>query len=334
MRKLLFLLITLTALWSGYWFVGSSFIRTAANDWIAAQAANGITAETSELSVAGFPNRFDLTAEGIRFADPASGIGWQAPFAQVFAMTWKPWHIIAALPPDQTVTLPGEEIAVTSEGLRASLRARPTLDVPLAMAIVETGPLAATSSEGWTHALDKAVLSLGAATGTPNAYDIAADIAGLAPDPALLRQIAPDGTLPTEVSTVRLRATATLTAPLDRHAGQTNPRLAALTLSDLGVSWGEVTLTADGSIAPDDQGLASGRINFTIANWRTVIPILVAAGTIRPQLARTAETMLEGLARQTGDPEVLKIPLTMQDGWMSFGPIPLGPAPALMPPTG
>jgi hypothetical protein len=334
MRKLLFLLVTLTILWSGYWFVGSSVIRSTATSLIAAQAANGVTAETSSLSVAGFPNRFDLTAEGIRFADPASGIGWDAPFAQVFAMTWKPWHVIAALPPEQTVTLPGQEVTVTSEDLRSSLRARPAASLPLAMAIVESGPLSATSSLGWTFAAEKAVLSLGAAGGTPNGYDIAADIADLAPDPALLKLIAPEGGLAATISEIRLRANAILTAPLDRHAGETQPRLATLALTDLAVTWGEVSLTAEGSIAPDDQGLAAGRINFTIANWRRILPILVASGTVRPQLARTAETMLEGLARQTGDPEVLKIPLTLQEGWMSFGPIPLGPAPAMIPPSG
>jgi hypothetical protein len=334
MRKLLTLLIVLTVLWSGYWFVGSFAVRNAVDDWFAAQAEGPLTAEKSDLTVAGYPNRFDLTLEGLNIADRASGIGWQAPFAQVFAMTWKPWHIIAALPPEQVVTLPDQEVTITSDGLRTSVRARPTLDMPLAMAIVESGPITATSSLGWTTGADKAVVSLGAATGTPNAYDLAADIAGLAPDPALLLQMAPDGSLPATIAEIRLRATATLTAPLDRHAGQTNPRLAAVTLSDLGITWGEVTLTAEGSIAPDDQGLASGRINFTVANWRKVMPILVVSGTVQPQLARTVETMLEGLARQTGDPEVLRIPLTLQDGWMSLGPLPLGPAPVLMPPSG
>jgi hypothetical protein len=334
MRKLLFLLVTLTALWSGYWFVGSSVIRNTATDMLAAQSARGLTAETSSLSVAGFPNRFDLTAEGINFADPASGIGWQAPFAQIFAMTWKPWHIIAALPPEQTVIVPGQEVTITSEAFRASVRARPSADLPLAMAIVESGPLSATSSLGWTHALEKAVLSLGAASGTPNAYDITADVAGLAPDAALLKQLAPEGGLPPTISDIRLRATATLTAPLDRRAGETNPRLAAINLADMAATWGEVTLTASGGIAPDDKGYAEGRIEFTVTNWRQVMPLLVASGTVRPQLAQTVETMLEGLAKQTGDAEVLKLPLVLEDGWMSFGPLPLGPAPVLLPPTG
>jgi hypothetical protein len=334
MRKLLFLLVTLTVLWSGYWFVGSSVIRSAATNWFAAQAAPGLTAENSSLAVAGFPNRFDLTVEGVRFADPASGIGWEAPFAQIFAMTWKPWHIIAALPPSQVVSLPGQEVTITSEGLRASVRARPAGSLPLAMAIVESGPLAATSSLGWTHAAEAAVVSLGEVNGTPNTYDVAADIAGLAPDAALLLLLAPEGGLPPMISEIRLRANATLTAPLDRHAGDTNPRLAAVKLTDMAVTWGEIALTAEGGIAPDDKGFAAGRINFTVTNWRRVMPLLVASGTVRPQLARTVETMLEGLAKQSGDPEVLKIPLTMQDGWMSLGPLPLGPAPVLMPPTG
>uniref|UniRef100_UPI00286B8E0E DUF2125 domain-containing protein n=1 Tax=Tabrizicola sp. TaxID=2005166 RepID=UPI00286B8E0E len=125
MRKLLWVLITLSALWSGYWFVGSSAVRNGAEQWFADQAAQGMTAENTGLSVSGFPNRFDLTVEGIRFADPKTGIGWEAPFAQVFAMTWKPWHIIAALPPEQTIRLPDQDIGLTSTGLRASARARP-----------------------------------------------------------------------------------------------------------------------------------------------------------------------------------------------------------------
>jgi hypothetical protein len=202
------------------------------------------------------------------------------------------------------------------------------------MAIVESGPLAATSTQGWTHSAEKVVLSLGVAAGQPNDYDIAADIAGLAPDATLLVRLLPEGGLPPTISEIRLRATATLTAPLDRHAGKTQPRLAAVNLTDLTVTWGEIALKAEGGIAPDDKGLAAGRINLTVKNWRTVMPILVASGTVRPQLARTAETMLEGLARQTGDPEVLKVPLTMQDGWMSLGPIPLGPSPVMIPPSG
>ena len=132
MRKLLFLMVALVALWSGYWFVGSNAVRKGVNGWFADAAAQGLVAENTGVTVAGFPNRWDLTVEGLQLADLDAAFGWKAPFVQVFAMTWKPWHIIAAFPPEQTVFVPDDVITLTSEDLKASLRAAPSTDLPLA----------------------------------------------------------------------------------------------------------------------------------------------------------------------------------------------------------
>ena len=151
MRKLLFLLILGTGLWSGYWFAGSSAIKSGADgQWFADQAQRGMVAEKigARPSV-GFPQ--PLRSDGrrahlCRSRSPASA--WQAPFAQVFAMTWKPWHIIAALPPEQVVTLPDQSLTVTSEALKASLRAKPSADLPLAEIRIAGNALALASSQG------------------------------------------------------------------------------------------------------------------------------------------------------------------------------------------
>ena len=333
MRKLLFLLVLATLLWSGYWFAGSSVLRQGAEDWFANAAARGLTAEKTNLTVAGFPNRFDLTVEGLRLSSPASGLEWQAPFAQVFAMTWKPWHIIAALPPDQTVTLPGQTVTVTSSGLLASLRARPSPDLPLAMLVAEADSLSARSSQGWTLAADRSVISLAAVPESASDYLLSVDIANLAPDPARLRDLLPNGDLPPALAVTKLRATVTLAAPLDRHL-RGDPQVLALDLTETLVSWGDVLLAAQGRIAPDDQGYAAGRIEISLTNWRRILPLMVATGAVQPELAPTVETMLAGMAQQTGDPEVLKLPLVLEGGWMSLGPVPLGPAPLLLPPSG
>jgi hypothetical protein len=334
MRKLLVLLLLGTGLWWGYWFVGSTAVRNGVEQALADAASRGVIVQTPDVSVSGFPNRFDLTVEGVDFLDPATGTGWQAPFFQVFAMTWKPWHIIAVMPPEQVVILPDEAVTVASQGLRASARARPSTDLPLAMAVVESGALSIRSDRGWNLEAGRSVLSLGAAAGGGNAYDLSLDIAALAPDPGFLLQLAPDGSLPPELEVIRLRATATLTAPLDRHAGATRPRIAAVDLTDALIGWGALSASAKGSIAPDDQGLAAGRIDFTVTNWRRIMPILVASGSVRPELAPTVEKMLESLAELSGDAEVLELPLVLEKGWMTLGPLPLGPAPVLMPQTG
>ncbi len=340
MRKLMFLLILATVIWSGYWFVGSSALRQGAEQWFVDQAAGGMTAEKTALRVTGFPNRFDLTVEGLRLADPQSGIGWQAPFAQVFAMTWKPWHIIAALPPEQVVTLPDQAVTLTAEGLRASLRAKPATAVPLAAVIAESGPFTATSTAGWTVGAAKAVASLSVdeevpgAGDAPNAYVLALDIVDLAPDPAAIERLVAEAGLPRTIAVVKLLATATTTASLDRFASDTNPRLAALDLTESLVTWGDLSVTATGRIAPDDQGFAAGRIEIAVTNYQRLVPALVAAGVIKPELSQTVGNMLAALAQDSGDPDLLQMPLVLEGGRVSLGPLPLGPAPLMVPPGG
>ena len=340
MRKLLVLLLVGSALWSGYWFVGSNAIRQGAEDWFAQAASQGLEAETASLDVVGFPNRFDLKLTGVSLRDPAQGIGWQAPFAEVYAMTWKPWHIIAALPPEQVVTLPDQSVTLTAEGLLASVRARPATDVPLAAVVVESGAFQAQSTAGWTAGAARAVASVSAdeevpgAGDAPNAYVLSVALTDLAPDPAALQKIVAEAGLPPQIATVRLLATATLTAPLDRFASQTNPRLATLDLTDSLVAWGDLSITATGAIAPDDNGFAAGRIDFSVTNYQRLVPALVAAGAIKPEIAQTVENMLAALAQETGDPNLLQLPLILEGGRVSLGPLPLGPAPRLIGPTG
>jgi len=334
MRRLLFLLVFGTVIWSGYWFIGSSALRQGAEQWFADQSAQGITAQKSTLVVRGFPNRFDLTVEGLRLADPTGETGWEAPFIQVFAMTWKPWHIIAALPPEQTIRLPDQEISIASSGLMASLRARPATDLPLAAVVVESGAVRALSSQGWTVGADKAVASARAVDGQASAYDLALDVAGLAPDQAQMTVLTAETDLPATVSVIHLLARATLTAPLNRHAGETQPQLAALDLTEAQLTWGPLSISANGGIAPDAAGFAAGRIDIDVTNWDRLVPVLVAAGAIKPELSQTVQNMLGALANEGGDPAILKLPLVFAAGRMSLGPLPLGPAPMLMAPTG
>lgn len=334
MRRLLFLLVLGTVIWSGYWFIGSSAVRQGAEQWFADLPAQGITARKSALSVTGFPNRFDVTVEGLRLAHPKGEFGWEAPFAQIFAMAWKPWHIIAALPPEQKLRLPDQELVITTDGLLASLRASPTTDLPLAAAVAESGVFRVTSSQGWTAAAEKAVASVRAVEGQASAYDLGLDIAGLAPDPVQIAALTAKTDLPATVSVIHLLARATLTAPLNRHAGNAQPQLAALDLTEALVTWGPLSITASGGIAPDAEGIAAGRIDIDVTNWDRLVPVLVVSGAIKPELAQTVQNMLGALANEGGDPAILKLPLVFGEGRMSLGPLPLGPAPMLMAPTG
>ena len=55
----------------------------------------------------------------------------------------------------------------------------------------------------------------------------------------------------------------------------------------------------------------------------------MALGLVKPDIAPTVERMLEVIAAQSPDLDVINITLSCQDGRMSLGPLPLGPAPRL-----
>ena len=90
---------------------------------------------------------------------------------------------------------------------------------------------------------------------------------------------------------------------------------------------------AKGQIEPDADGFASGRVEIEVTNWQRLIPLLIVTGAVKPEVAPTVENMMAAMAKQGGTPDVLKLPLTLASGRMSLGPLPLGPAPMLLPPT-
>ena len=342
MRKLLFLLLTATAIWSGYWFVGSSAIRNGVEDWFANQGRTGVVAEKSGLSVAGFPNRFDVTVDGLRLSDPKSGFSWNAPFVQVFAMTWKPWHVIAAFPPEQVLTLPDQTLTITSTGLVSSLRVKPAMDAPLAEARIAGTTLSMDSDLGWTLVLGEFTAGLRAEPALgPSTYELGFDLAPIIPDPAFLVAVKavaipdlPSPDFPDEIELLSGTLYLTASAPLDRHAGTSRPYLTRVEIKRVDFTWGQLAANASGLIEADGNGFAAGKVTVEITNWDRLPALLVAAGVVKPEVAPTIANGMRALAAQSPEISVLSLTLEMADGRMSFGPFPLGPAPLMVPPSG
>ncbi|MGV8988436.1 MAG: DUF2125 domain-containing protein [Cypionkella sp.] len=324
MRYILWLCLALGILWGGYWFVGSRAIEQSVTAWIADQQAAGLVAENSGIAVEGFADRFDLTVSNPHFADPLSGWGWKAPFAQVLAMTWKPWHLIAALPHTQEVDLAdGQKITVGSTRLMASLLLRPSLALGFTRAVVESEGLTLSSDAEWTAAAEKTVLAVENDATRKNTLHLGADITSLTLPETISQVPELGGTM----AMVHLDASVSLSQPIDLN--MMNPQVLAASLKALHIAWGTLDLTAEGQIKPDAQGFAEGKIDLHLKGWRSVPAVVVALGLVPPQNEVTVQRMLEYLAAASPDPEVLSLPLTFSEGYMSLGPLPLGPAPQL-----
>ncbi|MDE3120385.1 MAG: DUF2125 domain-containing protein, partial [Paracoccaceae bacterium] len=76
-------------------------------------------------------------------------------------------------------------------------------------------------------------------------------------------------------------------------------------------------------------GVPDGKIDLRVQNWEGLPQILAGLGVIKPDVAPTVHNMLTELAKGSKDPTVIDLPLYFAKGWMSLGPLPLGPAPRI-----
>lgn len=329
MRALLWIILVAAALWGGYWFAGAKATEQAVSGWFAAQDGRPVAAQHQGIAVRGFPNRFDLTITQPEIRDAETGTGWSAPFAQIFTMTWKPWHLIAALPQEQTLSLPGQDLTISSTVMQGSLVLVPGMDLTLDRLSTESDGITVRSSAGWAVSATSANLATRRAPDSAMGHQIWAELTTVTPDAAFRMALSPLSDLPEQIERLRLDGTVTLSAPVDRHLATTRPDLQALTVKEALLVWGDLTVSGKGDIVPTADGTAEGRIDIRIDNWRKLVPVLVAAGLVTPEVSETVTRAMELMAAQDGTPDVLDVPLVFASGRMSLGPIPLGPAPRL-----
>lgn len=328
MRKLIFLILGLSILWFGYWFVGSSAVENGFRSWLEQERSQGIQTQYETLATRGFPNRFDTTVTGLSVRDPVSGLGWSAPFFQIFALTYKPNHIIAVWPNRQTVQTATDEISVNNDHLRASVVFKPGPSLAFDRASLETENLSLVSDNGWTTDLGAALASARQSVARTNSYDLALTADGLRPPKAIRELFGPGSNLPATLEHIVMAAVLEFDRPWDRYvADGSTPVLQAISIEKFQAEWGNLGLAADGEVQVDRAGVPTGRINIRAKNWREMFQIAVRAGFVDPNVSQTAENLLEILAQLSGDPDTLAAPLSFQNGRMSFGPIPLGMAP-------
>jgi hypothetical protein len=328
LRKLYWIVGILAVLWSGYWALGTYALRQGAYQAIAEATRNG-NFISPDIASAGFPTSFDITLERLDIGSAESGLRWETPSLRLQAAAWRPWHLVALLDDQHSFAMATEDITLSVDDARASLTVTPDSSLTLSQLAVTLIQPMVQSSRAWKGSADLAEVQVNLLPNGPaNSYAVVADAINTVLDPTFVAATGLDRT----ISRIDLDATLSFSAPIDRHAGATKPQITAVTLQGLKIEWGQVVLSADGSITADTDGLAKGRIDLTVQGWRRLVPAMVGIGAITPEVAPSVTGFLNAMAAQGGDPETLAIPLVYQNGVGTFGPIPLGPAPRLIAP--
>lgn len=348
MRALLALVMVAAVAWGGYWYAGSRAVLAGARAALAELRDQG-RGDAAGVTLAGFPSRFDLTIEAPRLTGEVGALGWEAPFLQIFALSYQPHHLIAVWPHEQVLTVAGRRLTLNSTDMRASAVAGASLSLPLDHATMVARGLTLTSEAGWDASLrelrlalrragpggagaDKAGVALAAAPAFVDDgrdQQIGVALGDLAGGTGLRALIDPAGRLPALLETATLTAILSFDRPIDRYAAETGARITAIRdiIGDL--RWGDITVSLRGALIISASGLPEGQITVTAREWRRLLAALTEAGAIRPEVAPTVTRMAEALARGSGDPAELTLPLDLGSGWISLGPFPLAPLPRL-----
>jgi len=330
MRKLVWLVAVLAALYAGYWFVGRSQIAARAEAALQQVDAGPLDLTYSDLSVVGFPSRFDTTLRDPALADPAAGWAWAAPWLQVFALSYRPNEVIVLFPEEQRIMVGTTELTLVSSDMRASARVRPNAALSFAEATFDIQTPRLRTSEGAELAIARLLLAARDAGGEANDYDIYAEATGVVLPEFIRLGLDPEGALPPLIRELRIDGAARFAAPLDRHGmAQGLPAIEAATLRDIAFTWGDIAIRASGEIAPDDQGRASGEIALSAANWEQALGLARAAGALNEGAVLTYSAMARNLDESPDDPTTLTVTLRLSDGVLSLGEYPIGAAPML-----
>ncbi|WP_164727028.1 DUF2125 domain-containing protein [Shimia sediminis] len=327
MKRLVIVVLIAALGWSAYWFIGATGVKTGFVAWFDQRQTEGWQAEASDVSVSGYPNRFDTTFTNIALADPDTGVAWTAPFFQLFALSYRPNHVIAIWPENQQLAFPDQKLSISSTDTKASLVLGAATSLPLERSNFATQDLTITSTADWQLSADSLQLALHRQD-DPNTYRFALTTTGFAP-PVSYRL--PSGqAMPRTLQTVEADIFAGFDRPFDRASledARPQPTWVEVKLAE--IAWGDLRLQASGRVTVDNTGYPTGEITLRATNWRDIIEIARQSDQIGQGVLDAVEQGLELLSGLSGNPKTLDIPLNFKNGTTRLGPVAIAPAPRL-----
>jgi len=309
MRRLLTILVPLVAivlgLWAGGWYIATRQLIAALDRWADERRAEGWHVAYGPPSPAGFPTKVAVEIPDPTLAAPAGGAGaiawsWQAPSVRVEIVPWRLDRVVLRNRGENRVSARrgDQEIAATLSSDAAAVRleagrpqdaghyvvelAQPKLQldrpVELGVQARELGvDLRLSRTPPGDHLTVAAVLGVGV-------VDLAAaplDKIGAAPITANLNAELL-GAIPA--------------GPLDRAVASWRDDGGTIEIRRLFVKTSAISVTANGTVALDDEMRPIGAASAAIGGYAEAIDQLTAT-------------------------RVLNVPISAQNGWLYVGPV-------------
>jgi len=313
------------------WFAMAFATERVVAAWLGDRASDGWVVHYSAIDTGGFPARFDTEISTLDLADPETGWAWSAPVFQLGHAALRPDHVRVDWPATQTLASPHERLTIEATEIWADLDVQPTNRFALDASTTVMRAVDITSNLGGRMALERGDLQVTRVPGQEAEYDIRFEATGMTPPADVTALLDPAGLLPDTADIARYEARMRFDRPWDLSAIEVaRPQILALSLTEMRAQWGQLLFRASGELTVDETGRATGEIAVRAENWRDMLEIGSRAGAISPGMRSAAERALGFVAGLSGRPEDIDATLRLDEGFVFFGPLPIGEAPRLI----
>lgn len=326
MRKFLWIFPAMAVVVVGYWFGAAYLMTRAVENWMQERYNLGWAADVAQVETTGFPMSFETTLTDIRLADPNTGLGWVAPNLTITSPSTNPSNIFVTLPQIHSLLILDQRVDLTNDAFGAQLHTKGRSQMLVERAGLNITTLQSTNLGDSDISLQDGVLTA-QRTGEAS-YDLTLVAHDVKPGAVLKLAIDPENRLPDVFSTFEIAANISFDRPWDKAAieeRRPNPTRIDLRLAQ--ATWGRLDLKLAGVWDIDPEGNPNGKMTVKATNWREILTLATDMNIMTEAVAKTAESLLGGLAQAAGPPNTLDIPLTFAGGKIWLGFIPLGNAP-------
>ncbi|MEM8655750.1 MAG: DUF2125 domain-containing protein [Pseudomonadota bacterium] len=330
MRKVMWIAALAALAWCSWWWVASASLRGAVTTWFDARAAEGWQAELRAIEGGGFPLSLRAGLRDVAVADPDAGLAIQTDALNITAPAWWPGDVTVALNDDPILLASplGRSTLTMQDGVMA-LNLHPGTALELDALGWTAGSWQVTDAQGVQAQASDLTLTMVQRAGAD--YALTASASSFAPGDATRRGLRlPDG-FPNAFDSLQMRANITFDRPWDRRAlDQRRPQPRVIDLHLAEAIWGDLQFNLSADLTVDGMGVPAGTVAIQAENWRTMLDLAQNIGVLPAQLRGQAESVLQALANASGSADTLDVELTLRDGAIRLGFIPLAPAPRLI----
>ncbi len=332
MRRLVWILILFAAVWSGWWFFAANSLRNGLEAWLEERRALGWQADVSETTIGGFPLALETTLERPALADPETGLAFAASTLEISAPAWWPGHVTLIFPQDEIVIAsPVLRNTVRAEQAQADLRLHPGATLELQQMQLTSGPWALAAPQGSWMAAEGLTLGMTQDADTATLYSFVLDAPAFEPGSLPRKALRVPDDWPVAFESLQLALQIRFDRPFDRSTiedARPQPRRINLELAE--AQWGALLLRGAATLDVSPKGVLSGEVSLQARNWQDMLSLAQSAGALPEGLRPQLESILGALARSSGNPDTIDAALTLRDGRIFLGFIPLGSAPRLV----